>query len=206
MRLAPDLDDTQREAVAWWLAKNTLSVLDQFLPSFALCDDPETYSLLLGHNFNSILCGDRGLNASVKFGISWAEEKSFDAVGIVHSDLPLIGDIAGDSVNYHMELLNSFDLMIAPDRSTRGTNAVFISLPTSFIPYFGPDSFVKHTSCASRAGASLYTWASNELTTDLDTPKDLVHILTTYPESKFAQFVSKIFPGKTHEHISIANA
>jgi 2-phospho-L-lactate guanylyltransferase len=94
-----------------------------------------------------------------------------EGVLVVPSDLPLYTSADIEQVlhlgRYHMTVV------IAPDRTDNGTNALLVT-PPGLIPYsFGPGSFRRHVELAEQAGASVKVLRSERLGLDLDTPADL---------------------------------
>lgn len=64
-------------------------------------------------------------------------------------------------------------LVIAPDRSGSGTNALLIDAGCGFPFHFGEHSFAKHRAWAAAQGWSLAVCRLPALAFDLDTPEDL---------------------------------
>ncbi len=99
--------------------------------------------------------------------------KAYAACGVLvlPADLPLI-----TPEDIRMLLAyggNPPEVVIAPDRRRRGTNALLIS-PIGLIPYaFGPNSFQAYLREAKHVSARVSICECNNLALDLDTPDDL---------------------------------
>jgi len=64
-------------------------------------------------------------------------------------------------------------LVIAPDRHSRGTNALLFT-PSALIEFeFGPESFARHVALGRAAGARVEVCKRPALALDLDSPEDL---------------------------------
>ena len=65
------------------------------------------------------------------------------------------------------------EIIIAPDRFERGTNALLVR-PPGLIPYrYGGSSFARHVAEAEAVGVAVQVYRSFSLGLDLDTPTDL---------------------------------
>ena len=69
------------------------------------------------------------------------------------------------------------DVVIAPDRHRRGTNALLLTPPTAIAPAFGPDSFRLHRDRARDAALRTRIVATRGLATDVDDADDLRLVL-----------------------------
>ena len=71
-------------------------------------------------------------------------------------------------------LLDHYDMVAAPDRRGRSTNALALHLPSAAKTAFGhPDSYAVHRTQAQALGLSLYELRSPRLAHDLDLAADL---------------------------------
>lgn len=72
-----------------------------------------------------------------------------------------------------IEAAGRAEVVIAPDKSGTGTNALLLA-SAGLIPYqYGPDSFAAHREAARRAGSSVEVVKRHGLAFDVDTPVDL---------------------------------
>jgi len=74
-------------------------------------------------------------------------------------------------------------VVIVPDRSRRGTNALAMSPPDAIEFCFGGDSRAAHLASARGVGAQVVELDDGPLTLDLDTPDDLLLVEELAPEA-----------------------
>lgn len=107
----------------------------------------------------------RATDVSISFGA--------DAVLVLPSDLPLVtSDDVSTLINSN-STGTSQQVVIAPDRRSDGTNALFIRPPRA-IPYaFGPGSCGRHVQLAREKGLPIEICTVDTFGLDLDLPEDL---------------------------------
>ena len=95
-----------------------------------------------------------------------------DSVLVLPADLPFIDadDVAG--------LIRAAgnaeqSVVIAPDHSRDGTNALFVRPPGLITYDYGPDSYERHLAQAHASGAHVVEYQSENLKFDLDVPQDI---------------------------------
>jgi 2-phospho-L-lactate guanylyltransferase len=113
-----------------------------------------------------------GLNNLLEQGREWAIAEGADALMVVFADLPLLSpqDVA-DVVHLGRNLGT---VVLAPDRHRRGTN-LMLAHPVSLARFaFGEDSYTRHQTETSSAGAHVQTYTSRGTALDIDTPDDLL--------------------------------
>ncbi|HLZ47174.1 MAG TPA: 2-phospho-L-lactate guanylyltransferase [Candidatus Limnocylindria bacterium] len=109
----------------------------------------------------------RGTRAGARAGVRTAERDGTTAVLILASDVPLVR--AAELRRIAAAGARSA-VVIVPDRSRVGTNALYLRPPSRIAPRFGRDSFAAHRAAAGAQGRTL-TVAG--LALDVDTPDDL---------------------------------
>lgn len=110
--------------------------------------------------------GTSGLAAVVDRALGRVEA---DAAIVLMADLPLI---AVADVAEIARLLETHDVVVAPDRSARYTNALGLAPPTAMATAFGGgDSFRAHRTAA--AGLRLAVLDNPRIALDVDDPADL---------------------------------
>ena len=167
-RLRPLFSDEDRQALA---ARMLASVVKA-----ATGADGVDRSFILGPSRHG-LDGDialledagGGLNAALGAALADAPD-SVTRVLIVAADLPNLA--AGDVTALAHAASNS--VLIAPDRSGHGTNALSLPLPhaRNFHFQFGERSFTKHENEAARLGLAFASLNSPTLALDIDTADD----------------------------------
>lgn len=110
-----------------------------------------------------------GLNAALRGAANAAAQAGVDRLIVLPGDLPLI---ARDDVE---KLAGASELVIAPDRSGSGTNALSLPLPAAaeFAFRFGEGSFALHCAEAERLSLTPHILRSETLAFDIDEPADL---------------------------------
>jgi 2-phospho-L-lactate guanylyltransferase len=111
------------------------------------------------------------LNAALTQGAG--EVPAGEAVLVLSTDLPGLGV---DDVAAMMAAGAAADVVIAPDRSGMGTNALFLRRP-GLIPFqYGRDSFSGHSSAVVVAEQTLRRVDRSGLAMDIDTPEQLAEL------------------------------
>ncbi len=109
--------------------------------------------------------------------------KAYSACGVLvlPADLPLV--TPRDIRTFLNFGGNPPEVVIAPDRNRRGTNALLVS-PIGLVRYsFGPESFQAHLREARKTSARVHVCELENLALDLDTPEDLDYLKNLqYPQ------------------------
>jgi len=171
-RLAPVLDDAEREALAKRLLEQVLSV------ARAACGDVVVITPSEGLGPLVAAAGGRlvvqrglGLNAGLEQARGEAIADGVTTLLILHGDLPNLGT---DDVAALVDALpEGGGVAIAPDRAGTGTNGLALRPPDAIAFRFGVGSLAAHTAEADAASAPLVEVHRPGLAFDLDTPADL---------------------------------
>jgi 2-phospho-L-lactate guanylyltransferase len=171
-RLAPVLDDAEREALGRKLLLGVLSVARD------VCSDVVviTPSASLGPVVESV--GARvvvqrgmGLNQGLDQARAEALVDRIETLVVLHGDLP---NLAAEDVRFLLEAVPApRGVAIAPDRAGTGTNGLALRPPDLIAFHFGARSFAAHQAEAEGAEAPLTVVERSGLAFDLDTPADL---------------------------------
>lgn len=89
------------------------------------------------------------------------------------ADLPLL---TNDDLKAMIEALDRADVVAAPDRAGRGTNALLLSRPGLIDYAFGPDSFHAHRTASLGADMRFVAIERPGLACDIDLPADLARL------------------------------
>jgi 2-phospho-L-lactate guanylyltransferase len=170
-RLAGVLTAAERRALAWALAERTLQVLaDTRLHRIGIVTDDEDVRSLSRDLGFAVLCDEgHDHSAAMREATRWAADRGADGIVTLAADLPLLH--VADVVALH-ELLAPLTLVIAPDRTGRGTNAIAVA-PPEFPFAFGPGSRRRHVASARAMGLSVRVLRREGLAVDIDEPTDL---------------------------------
>jgi 2-phospho-L-lactate guanylyltransferase len=171
-RLAPVLDDGEREALAERLLERVLHVAHEacrdvvvITPSAALGPQVEAAGARL------VVQRGMGLNAGLEQARLEAIVDEVTTLVVLHGDLPNLG---ADDVAALLEAIPAErGVAIAPDRAGTGTNGLALRPPDVIGFRFGVDSLAAHIADAGAAGVALVEVHRQGLAFDLDTPADL---------------------------------
>jgi 2-phospho-L-lactate guanylyltransferase len=140
--------------------------------TLVVTDTGAGWSIAWNHGARPILDPLAGLNAAVKVGLETATRLGARTALVLPGDVPLVrpADVrdvlaaAGDSDQA---------LVVVPDHTGEGTNALVVRPPDLVAPAFGPASAAAHL--AQLAGAVRY--ARPALALDIDTPDELAQLI-----------------------------
>jgi 2-phospho-L-lactate guanylyltransferase len=173
-RLKDILSDTARRDLNFHMLEHVLTVAASMIGAantIVVSADQTALALARDHGATTVreaTCA--GLNAALKVGAEHAVARGADAILILPTDLPTLslGDLEA--------LLDCAKIppcvIIAPDRSNRGTNALLISPPDAIGFSFGPDSFTAHQVAAHAIPVNPVSVHRDGLAFDIDTPED----------------------------------
>ncbi|MDZ4160249.1 MAG: 2-phospho-L-lactate guanylyltransferase [Anaerolineaceae bacterium] len=176
-RLSAILSNDERVKLNRTLLQQALSILSS-LPEIerilVINRDPDVAAEAATAGAQSIPEEDWGLNSALTQATSMAIALGVDRLLILPADLPLL---RREGVQTLLSLTGTPpEVIIAPDRWGRGTNALYVS-PAGLIDYcFGDHSLAGHTEQARALGARVVYHESPDLAMDLDTPDDFLAI------------------------------
>jgi len=163
-RLGAILTPTERAALVKAMFHYVEATAQQVAATHVLSRDPS----LLALADRPLLERASGLNgaleqASIELG-------GTEPIMVLHADLPLV--TTGD-LHAMLALLDHADVVAAPDKRGKGTNALLLARPR-LLPYaFGADSLAAYRATAERQGLRIALCRRPGLEHDLDTPEDL---------------------------------
>jgi 2-phospho-L-lactate/phosphoenolpyruvate guanylyltransferase len=112
-----------------------------------------------------------GLNGCVEHAFRAGRQAGWDASVYLPADLP---ELSPQDLDCLLRLSGGArDLVVAPDRSEQGTNALLVPSAVSFTPMLGADSFREHLAQARALGKPVHICRSEGLLLDIDTASDL---------------------------------
>ncbi|MCZ6529022.1 MAG: 2-phospho-L-lactate guanylyltransferase [Chloroflexi bacterium] len=174
-RLRGVLSPDQRVELSREMLLHTLQVLSEIPEverTLVVSADPKVLALAREHEAEAL--EERGspeLNKALSQATALAQDSNAKAVLVLPADLPLIQ--AAD-VRVLIELMQDPPVVvISPDRTRSGTNALLVAPPGTLEYYFGPGSFNRHVRRAEASGARIEIVELPALGLDLDAPKDL---------------------------------
>ena len=171
-RLAPVLDDGEREALARRLLEQVLRIAHEACGDVVVITPSEALeSLVVAAGARLVVQRGLGLNAGLEQARGEAIAEGVTTLLILHGDLP---NLTTDDV---AALLNALPVeagvAVAPDRAGNGTNGLALRPPDAIALRFGVGSFDAHVAAAEEAGVPLSEVHRPGLAFDLDTPADL---------------------------------
>lgn len=176
-RLAPALEPEARRQLAEAMMRHVIAVVrraPQVKGVLVISRDPTALAAARLLGAQTVTEGDHGeLNTALLRATRVVMERGAASVLILPADLPLIttDDIA-EIVRLGDDLNHSRSVVIAPDQSEDGTNALLIR-PPGLIHYgYGIGSFERHMELARAMGADVQVYRSPRLALDIDVPAD----------------------------------
>lgn len=167
-RLAPVCSPSERESLTRSMLRTVIDAAQNLrvaLVSSASAEDVRRFALINGTRFLAEPDG-ADLNGAVTAGVTQLGNLGYDRIAVVHSDLPLARDLTW--------LADSDGVIIVPDRTGRGTNAISVPADLGFRFSYGAGSFERHCEEARRLGVEPKVVLDPDgLSMDIDEPADL---------------------------------
>ncbi len=182
-RLSKALTPSDRHRLVLALLVRTLQVLgdiEELARVAVVSRDPNVWAVARARRATALRePGPEGLNAALSWAAARIIERGGGGLLVIPVDLPLL---TVESVRQLLKLATAPGMVIAPDRSGQGTNALIV-VPPDLIPFrygvhpagTGPDSgsFERHLALARAAGVIPRVLRCDDLAQDLDQPDDL---------------------------------
>lgn len=178
-RLAPVLSPMQRERLSLGMLLHNIHLLKGLSSiSNIMVISRDTKVLSIARDLGVYTVQESGqpeLNPALMRASKLIHTWGGDAMLILPSDVPLV---AAEDID-QMVHLGRFPatLVIAPDASKDGTNALLVNPPGLISYSYGVGSFERHVAAAELAGATVEVYESERLALDVDTPSDLEEYL-----------------------------
>lgn len=171
-RLAPVLDDGEREALARRLLEQVLAVAHEACGDVVVITPSEALEpLVAAAGARLVVQRGLGLNAGLEQARREAIADGVTTLLILHGDLPNLG---ADDIAALLEAVPpDGGAAIAQDRAGTGTNGLALRPPDAIGFRFGVGSHAAHLAAAEEAGVALAEVHRPGLAFDLDTPADL---------------------------------
>ena len=171
-RLAPVLDDDEREALARRLLEQVLRVAHDACGDVVVITPSEALQpLVAAAGARLVVQRGMGLNAGLEQARAEAIAEGVTTLVILHGDLPNLG--TDDVAALLGALPAARGAAIAPDRAGTGTNGLALRPPDVIALRFGAGSLAAHLAEAEAAGVPISEVHRPGLAFDLDTPADL---------------------------------
>ncbi|HYK98530.1 MAG TPA: 2-phospho-L-lactate guanylyltransferase [Candidatus Acidoferrales bacterium] len=171
-RLAPVLDESARAELAIAMLGDMLeaSRAVAFARRVVVTESAAVRDVARAAGVDALDTPLADTNAAARAAFAEAVAAGAAASLVLAADLPLAhaADIAA-----LVDAGRDADVVIAPDRHMRGTNALLLVPPARIAPAFGDDSLRLHQERARAAGATQRLVTARGLCADLDDPDDL---------------------------------
>ncbi len=183
-RLASVLSVQARARINRYLLTHTLEVLRQ-IPEIerVLVVSRDSAVLALAREYGAHTLQERGdlqLNDALQRAMTLLRAWAVSAALVLPADLPLLQK--GDVQALLAALPPPPAVVIAPNASGNGTNALVMSPPGLIGFAYGADSFARHLASAQQANARVAVVERPGLQADLDYPHDLAMLQDVFPE------------------------
>jgi len=169
LRLAPALDPAQRARLAERMFRHVLRVASTAFGAanvLVISRSHDVLAIAATEGATSICESEPSdLNSALSQAARFAQSHGASHVLALASDLPLLQESDLAELARH-------GCAIAPDRHSRGTNALL--WPANLPFAFGENSFARHLTIADKAGVSLQAVHRPGLAHDVDVPSDLI--------------------------------
>jgi 2-phospho-L-lactate/phosphoenolpyruvate guanylyltransferase len=171
-RLAPVLDDAEREALARRLLEQVLKVAQEACGDVVVITPSEALEpLVASTGARLVVQRGMGLNAGLEQARREAISDQVDTLLVLHGDLP---NLSTDDVAALLAAVpQPSGVAVGPDRAGNGTNGLALRPPDAIAFRFGVGSLAAHRAEAEAAGVPLVEVHRPGLAFDLDTPADL---------------------------------
>ncbi|NWK94442.1 2-phospho-L-lactate guanylyltransferase [Sphingobium lactosutens] len=171
-RLSGIFDADYRKTLNWRFFRNCLDIACQLVDasrcivvsrSLAVRDEAERRGAI------SLQEDGSDLNLALTQAAAFGRDRGASAVLSLSCDLPLLDK---NDLDVMLQVSREADVVIAPDRHRKGTNALLVRPPLA-IPYlYGASSLGAHLTAARKAGLSASVFYRRGLATDIDLPND----------------------------------
>ena len=122
--------------------------------------------------------GEESLNSALAQGLDWIASQGAGSVLILPTDIPLL--TVDDLFSLCAYQPEDPGMLIVPDHTQLGTNALLLTRPNLLKPQFGVNSFQAHCQQAERAHIHQTIYLNKHIQQDIDTPDDLALIQQSY--------------------------
>ena len=177
-RLSSFLSPEERAVLTLWMLEHVLATLrdaDRVERIGVVSPSPRVLSLVEEAEATTLPQQSRGLNNALEEGRDWAISEGTSSLLVLPADLPYLSAF---DVRMLLNLLGEGEreVVISPDASREGTNALLIRPPDALPFAFGPDSYETHLRAARERGLETVTYENTGVAFDLDTREDLARL------------------------------
>lgn len=175
-RLRSLLGDCDRQSLVLWMADRVLAALrDSGAVDALAVVSPDTRVLRWAERRGAtpLAQHEGGLNEGIELGRRWAVERDAGALLALFGDLPLLAPAEVAALVEPAAAGGERAIVLAPDRSERGTNGMVLRPPLPLPFLFGASSLQRHRDAARAHGIEPATFVSDGTAFDVDVPADV---------------------------------
>ena len=176
-RLDTVLTPAERAALARQLMRGSLSALIEsrcFERVIVVSRDAEALALAQEQGALGLAeDAPADLNLAIVAARNLAIDEDVHSLLVLASDLPLVRP---EDIQRVIAAGDTASAVIVPDRRAEGTNALLLQPPDLIEPAFGIQSFQRHLTLLSAAGASATVLRLERIAFDVDVPEDLADL------------------------------
>ncbi len=174
-RLKPALNSSGRAGLTIYMMKKVLTALQGAGVERVCVVSPDRTVLGLAEEAGAtpLLQESQGLNPALEEARDWAVGEGASDLLVFPADLPLLQASDVEAVLEAAEGVEEPLVVISPDGTLTGTNALLLRPPDTLPFLFGPNSFEAHLSRARERGLSTRQCKRTRIAFDLDTAEDL---------------------------------
>ncbi len=174
-RLKPVLTPPGRAGLTVYMMKNVLAALREAGVEHACVVSPDWLVLQMAEEAGAtpLLQKSRGLNPALEEAREWAVDEGASALLVLPADLPLLCAPDVEAVLEAAEEAEGSLVVVSPDATGTGTNALLLRPPDALPFLFGPNSFEAHLNAAREQEIPTQVCERTRLAFDIDTADDL---------------------------------
>ena len=177
-RLSSFLSPEERAVLTLWMLEHVLAMLKEAVRVERIgvvSPNLRVLSLAEETGATALPQESRGLNKALEEGRSWAISEGASSLLVLPADLPRLSSL---DVQMLLNLLeeDEREVVISPDASREGTNALLIRPPDALPFAFGPGSYETHLRAARERGLETASYEDTGVAFDRDTSEDLARL------------------------------
>ena len=175
-RLAAVIDPDARSRLAIAMLEDVLAAAADvpFAAHIVATESERVREIARGVGYGTLDVALSDMNGAATEALHAAAARGAARAVVLAADLPLL---AADDLTELLAAADEADIVIAPDRRRRGTNALVLAPPLVISSSFGAESYRRHRAAGRRAGARVVDVLRPGLAHDVDGPDDLALLL-----------------------------
>jgi 2-phospho-L-lactate/phosphoenolpyruvate guanylyltransferase len=195
LRLKEVLNEDQRSRLTQALLRRVIVSLQgsNLKRIVIVCSKPEEVVLMFESSEKLSVIRESthrgGVNGAMLDGIRYMNSKTQGLLLLLPADLPLITSRSIDEV---LNMLSDFDMVICPSLREDGTNLLGFRTAKIIPLHYDSNSYVNHVREAEVQGLKFKSIEKQEISFDLDDPRDLGELMPRLGVSEFEELLKKL--------------